>query len=151
MEWTVYDIPAILQQGREIALDRGETGLCFTDFLADAAGCDVFLASGSLHYWEQSISDLLRQLECRPRHLIVNRSPFRESGPSFATVQVTHQYCVPCLVRSIADVEAEFADNGYDLIDRWTAAELFLSLPLHPGYSVAAYSGLYFRRRSRSV
>lgn len=150
IEWTVFDIPAVVKQGEAIARDRNDTSIRFTDQLSDAAGCNVFLASGSLHYWESSVSDLLQRLDCCPEHIFINRSPLRQSGPSFATIQETNEYCVPCIVRNIDDVVTEFADHGYDLADQWTASELFIDLPLHPDYSVSSYSGLYFINRSRS-
>lgn len=147
MRWTVFDIPAILERGRAIALERQAKGIAFTGDLTQAAGCDVFLASGSLHYWEGSITDLLEKINIRPAHILVNRSPMREHGPPFMTVQVTDHYSVPCLVRNINDVISEFGRHGYELIDRWSALELSIDLPLQPEFSIPAYSGLYFRLR----
>jgi hypothetical protein len=40
---------------------------------------------------------------------------------------------------------ADFAAMGYVMVDRWSALELGLRLPLFPEWSVGAYSGFYFR------
>src|SRR5208282_5635484 len=49
--WNVFDLPVVMDRGREIAAERGATGLRFANSVEEAADCDVLLVSGALHYW----------------------------------------------------------------------------------------------------
>src|SRR5687767_3370210 len=82
-EWIVMDLPDVVATGMDVARERGAQGLRFSASLSDSRGCDVFLASGAFHYWEQTIRDLAEQTEGLPDHFIINRSPFREKGDAF--------------------------------------------------------------------
>lgn len=144
LDWTVYDIPEIVDRGRALAARRHETALHFTGDLRLPADTRVLLASGSLHYWEDSIARWFAALGHRPRHVIINRSPLCAGRAPFCTVQVTEQFCVPCLVRNVDELIAHFAREGYRLADRWKAAELSIAFPLRPHYEVPAYTGLHF-------
>ncbi len=144
--WTVYDLPSVVARGRSIARESNDDKICFTDSLETIDDCDIMLASGSLHYWEGTVGDLLRQVGCAPNHIIVNRCPLRDSGPQYATIQETSNYCVPCWVRNRDDVVRDFARHGYEPIDSWSVRELSLPMPFHPGYGVEFYTGIYFRK-----
>src|ERR1700676_1667468 len=52
LRWNLYDLPEQMQMGREVAAQRHEVRLQFTNRLEDASGVDLFIASGSLHYFE---------------------------------------------------------------------------------------------------
>ena len=145
LTWTVCDLPNVIEEGRRIAAERHASGLRFTPSLGDADDTDVLLVSGALHYWEQSVRRFLEQFRELPPHIILNRTPVRESGPAFVTVQRTESYAVPCLVRNAPEMISEFAAMGYDMVDRWKALELALTLPLFPDRSIPYYSGFYFR------
>jgi putative methyltransferase (TIGR04325 family) len=143
--WTVFDLPKVIDEGRRIAAERHASSLRFTSSLNDCDGADVLLVSGAFHYWEQSVRQFLEEFRELPRHIILNRTPVRESGPAFITVQRTDSYAVPCLVRNAAEMIAEFAASDYVVVDQWKAFELALTLPLFPERSVPHYSGFYFR------
>jgi putative methyltransferase (TIGR04325 family) len=146
LQWIVFDLPAIRQEGRRLAEERNASDLRFAESAAEARSSDILLVSGAFHYWEKSIAEFLRQFPTPPAHVILNRTPLHGSRPAFVTVQETSSYAVPCVVRNAGQLVEEFAAVGYRLMDRWPALELSLRMPLFPRYSVPHYSGLYFRR-----
>lgn len=144
--WTVQDLQQVILQ----VCDRHHPGgdppnLKFTTRLRDGVDSNVFLAAGSLHYWEKSIADLLAELGTRPRHFIVNRSPMPGDGSSFCTVQEGAYWAVACRVRSLADLQAEMETEGYELVDVWIDSEKKLTFPWLPACS-CPYRGCYFRK-----
>jgi len=144
--WNVFDLPVVMDRGREIAAERGATGLRFANCVEEAADCDVLLVSGALHYWENSVEAFLDQFPRQLRHVILNRTPVHDEQPSFFTVQRTEWCAVPCIVRNAAEIVDAFSARGYTMVDRWPALELSLKLPLFPRRTVPHYSGFYFRR-----
>lgn len=144
-EWIVMDLPEVVAIGSEFAAERGAHGLRFSTSLLDARRCDVFLASGSLHYWERSVRDLADQSGGLPEHVIINRSPFRENGESFISIQHGNGWAIPFIARNAADIEHEFEELGYRCIDRWRVLEKTFSLPLLPRHQ-SPYLGFYFRQ-----
>jgi putative methyltransferase (TIGR04325 family) len=146
IEWEVFDIPSVLEEGRKIASERKARELRFADSPAAFKSEQILLISGAFHYWEQDVPAFLRQFRNPPRHIIVNRSPMHETESSFITVQRTATCAFPCKVWNSSELASAFAAEGYQMIDRWRAMELSLKLPLFPQLSVPFYSGLYFSR-----
>jgi putative methyltransferase (TIGR04325 family) len=144
-DWIVYDLPRTIESGSRIAASRGEARLTFTNDLRDGKGADVLLASGSFHYWEDSVAKFLRQFERRPNHVLVNRTPFRLKGSTFYGVQAMASYAVAAIIRNRDDVIKAFEEDGYELADSWTVPDRVFRLPLFPDYAVE-YFGMYFRR-----
>lgn len=150
LDWTVVDLAAVTSVGLRLARERNVSELRFVNSLKEAADHpDVLLASGSLHYWEESIASWLNALPKLPRHVIVNRSPVHEMHPTFITVQQTATYAVPCVVHNRAELIEAFAEQGYSLVDAWAAPELSLTFTFFPALSVDQYSGFYFRLNDR--
>ena len=143
--WTVYDLPHKRPFGEKLAADRNETRIRFGDRLAEASGADVFIASGSLHYFEQSLDELLRTLEVQPPHVFVNRTPF-STGPSLITVQDNRSYLVPCTLHSRSELISGMAHLGYQLVSEWPVHERKLCVPLYPDLTAHTYEGFYFRK-----
>jgi putative methyltransferase (TIGR04325 family) len=113
--------------------------------MQEAGHHDVFLASGAIHYWEGSISELARQHGGLPDHVIINRSPFRLQGGAFVTLQAGSDWAVPCLVRNFGEMVDEFGALGFRLVDRWQVHEKSLRFTLLPDYE-ATYEGAYLSR-----
>jgi putative methyltransferase (TIGR04325 family) len=147
-QWTVMDLRDVIA-GRDVAREQRASALRFTSSLRDCADCNVFLAAGSLHYWEHSIAELADALGGLPQHVFINRSPTRQKGQSFVSIQKGAHWAVPCIVRSSKDLEKEFAQLGYEVVDHWPVLEKALEFPLLPEH-VAPYAGYYFRRRSQA-
>lgn len=144
--WTVYDLPMKKPLGEKLAAQRGETRIRFANSVAEANGADVFIASGSLHYFEQPLHEILRALERLPDHVFVNRSPTSVDA-DVITVQDNRSYLVPCKLHSRANVIAGMQALGYQLRSEWPVHELRLLVPTHPDLSARTYSGFYFRRK----
>lgn len=128
-------------------MERNAEGLRFASAATEFRDDQVLLASGSLHYWEGTIAGFLEQFPVLPRDIIVNRSPVSEKHGGVVVVQRTATCAFPCIVRNADEMVAEFAALGYSLVDRWSAPELRLPLPLFPEHSVPHYSGFYLRHQ----
>ena len=144
--WTVYDLPVKKPVGEKLAAQRGETRIRFCDTLAEASGCDVLIASGSLHYFEEPLHRMLASLELPPKHVFINRTPF-SNGPDLITVQDSRSYLVPCKFHSRISLINGMHALGYELQSEWPVYERRLPVPTHPDICPRTYSGFYFRRK----
>jgi putative methyltransferase (TIGR04325 family) len=144
--WMVYDLPVKKPLGERLAAQRAESRLRFCDTLDEANGCDVFIISGSLHYFERPLDQILATLKDLPKHVFVNRSPF-SLGPDFITVQDSRSYLVPCKFHSRTALINGMHALGYELQSEWPVYERRLPVPTHPDLSPRTYSGFYFRRK----
>jgi len=146
LTWTVYDLPVKKPLGEKLAAQRSESRIRFAESIAEASGSDVFIASGSLHYFEQPLHEMLRALAELPTHVFVNRSPC-SSGASLITVQDNRSYLVPCKLHSRQELIEGLGTLGYALQAEWPVHERRLSLPTHPDLCDRTYSGFYFKKR----
>jgi len=147
LEWTVYDLPEITKIGAAHAEKSGETRLKFVDEPSFITAPDLFLASGSLHYFPESLADILSHFPTPPKYVLVNRTPMTD-GNEFATVQDAGSFWVPCLVRNKDDLLSSMDALGYQCMDHWEAAELSLPIPFRSKESVTNYTGAFFVRQS---
>ena len=145
LRWIVCEVPAVAHAGEKIALEQNEDRLRFTSHIERADGCNCLLASGSLQYIEPSIKDLLKRLARQPRHLIINRIPLHSSLECI-TLQNIRWAVSPYRVFQRDAFIAECESLGYTLIDAWNVPDHSCWIPFYPEFSVATYSGLYFRR-----
>jgi putative methyltransferase (TIGR04325 family) len=145
VEWRVYDIPAMTLLGEALARERQESHLRFTNDLTALAEADLVLASGSLHYFEESMARMLARTGNRPKHVLINRTPLLEGRRSAITVQDGGAYLTACKMHSRDALRRDMQALGYQCIDEWTAPELALKIPCRPELSIPCYSGLYFR------
>lgn len=151
MRWLVYDVPAIVKVGAELACERPSEGLAFTSELAAGAGCSIFLAAGALQYVEDSLTTVLQKLGGPlPRHLILNKMPVYD-GESFVTVQSTGRAFHPYRIYNRAELVAEVAALGYRVVDDWSNREAHCEIPFTQGRDIDAYSGYYFVRDALSA
>jgi putative methyltransferase (TIGR04325 family) len=144
--WTVYDLPETREAGRRLADERKESRLRFASCLDEADNADLFIACGSLHYFEESLPDMIAKLKHKPPYVLINRAPMVEGGASFATVQDGRSYLLPCVVHSREELLKGFRSQGYGLVDEWRAPEHSLMVPGYPDRSVPAYFGMFLRR-----
>ena len=148
-QWTVVDLPEVTAQATA-ALKNGHSALSFTPNLKSSSGYNVFLATGSLHYWESTLAELAASIGTFPDHFIINRSPIRSHGAPFVAIQSPGEWAVPCLVRTQEQIEAELHGLGFELRDVWDVPEKTLLLPYFPGHTTN-YRGLYFSRLDQST
>jgi putative methyltransferase (TIGR04325 family) len=144
LRWTVNDVPYVNQLGRDIAAKRGETQLFFTDNQLDGNGCDIYLTTGALQFFEGPFSDILNKLKDKPRHIVINRIPMTEDE-TFFTLQHTDYSVVPYRIANIPQFIAEVEGLGYKLIDQWKL-DRFCDIILRPDKYVRNYYGFYFAR-----
>lgn len=143
ISWKVYDLPELRQAGQKIAAERGEARLRYVGGLDELETADLFLASGSLHYFESSLPELLAQANCLPTRVIVNRTPF-SSAEDLITIQDNGSFLVPCKLHNKQKFINGMAALGYKLRGSWPVAERALYVPLHPDCSSSTYFGFYF-------
>jgi putative methyltransferase (TIGR04325 family) len=133
-----------LELGRQLARERGEKRLRFTDDLEALDGHDVLLVSGALHYVESPLPDVLRRLSRKPNHVFINRTPMT-SVKSVVTVQDAGDSLFACKIIHRPELIAGMEKVGYLLVDQWSVPELSVHIPFYPEYSVSEYTGLYFQ------
>ena len=143
ISWKVYDLPELREAGQNIAVERGESRLRYVDGLDALDPADLFLASGSLHYFESSLPELLAQAKCLPKRVIVNRTPL-SSAEDLITIQDNGTFLVPCKLHNKRKFLEGMAALGDKLRGSWPVAERALYVPLHPDCSSSTYFGFYF-------
>jgi putative methyltransferase (TIGR04325 family) len=146
LTWVVFDLPETRETGEELAAERGEGRLRFSDSLHDAEGADLFIACGSIHYFAEPLPAVIAGLADKPPYVLVNRSPIAARGAAFAAVQDGGSYLLPCIVHPHAALVDGFGAIGYDIVDEWWAPEHSLMMPGYPEQSVPVYSGMFLRR-----
>ncbi len=147
LRWLVHDMPAIVKVGAELAAERPSEGLEFTSDIADARGCTVFMAAGSMQYVDLSLTELLAKVGSHPKHLIVNKLPVYD-GESFVTVQSTGRAFHAYRIYNRAELVTEAAALGYRVVDDWMNREQHCEIPFTRDRDIDAYSGYYFVRDS---
>ncbi|MGB6387217.1 MAG: TIGR04325 family methyltransferase [Terriglobales bacterium] len=145
LRWVVCEVPSVADAGQKIAFEQNEERLHFTSQIEQADGSNCLLASGSLQYIETSIVDLLKRLTRPPRHLIVNRIPLHSSRECI-TLQNIRWAVSPYRVFQRDSFIAECESLGYTVIDAWNVPDHSCWIPFYPEFSLASYSGLYFRK-----
>jgi len=141
--WMVYDLPSKKPIGEKLAAQRNEHRIRYVNAISAASGADLFIASGSLHYFEEPLDQMLSQLDELPRHVVVNRTPCSE-GEDIITVQDNRSYLCPCKLPGRTKLIAGMQKLGYELRVSWPIHERKLWVPLHPEWSRSYYSGFYF-------
>jgi putative methyltransferase (TIGR04325 family) len=145
LQWVVCEVPAVTLAGDKIASERKEERLHFVSRIEAADGCNCLLASGSLQYMDGSLTDLLKQLQQQPRHLIINRIPLH-SQRQCITLQNVRWAVSPYRVFQRDAFVSALEAFGYTLIDAWSVLDHDCWIPFYPEFSVPTYSGLYFRK-----
>ena len=144
----MYDLPKNLEVGARLAKEKREGRLRFTGNFADAEETDLFIASGSLHYFDKPLFSIIAELKKKPTYVLVNRTPFT-AAPTLATVQDGGgDKLFSCMVYNRDEMIKGFEQLGYATVDVWQAAELSLIIPGYPDRSAMSYSGMFFRQKN---
>jgi len=141
--WIIHDLPMNKEPALAFAKVKKEIRVAFTDEFSTASGTDLFIVVGALHYFEPTLSDLMRTLNKLPKHVIINRTPFSH-GDDIVTVQDYGDSVFPCKLHSVTKLVSGMQDLGYELIASWPVHERKLNIPLCPEY-IEPYFGFYFR------
>jgi putative methyltransferase (TIGR04325 family) len=142
LQWTVCDVPAVVERGRKIAAKRAPEGqLRFTTEYADVLGTDILFASGAIQYLPMSLESWLGPLAKKPRWILLNTSAIHPHHSFFTLNSIGNAYC-PYRVTSEAHLAQQMQALNYKAIDAWkTPGKGRLDLPAQPEYSIEAYSG----------
>ncbi|QGZ60775.1 methyltransferase, TIGR04325 family [Paraburkholderia acidisoli] len=143
--WTVYDLPENISRGRTLASDRDARNLSFTDDFSNIGEVDLFIASGSLHYFSKPLPELIASIAHRPQYILINRTPLID-GSDFAVVQDVGHIRVACMLYNRAKLIDDFRRLGYGVLGEWRAPEFGIPVPDHPSANVIAYTGLWLER-----
>jgi len=149
LKWIVCDVPEICRAGLKIAQEKKQPQLSFTTELGDVDGLEILLAAGALQVIETPISSILGQLERKPLHILINRTPLSD-GASFFSVQDFGTVVSPYHVFNRGEFVDSILQQGYELVDSWPIAEPLCGsfvVRFHSEKSLHSYSGLYFRLR----
>jgi putative methyltransferase (TIGR04325 family) len=140
--WIVYDLPAMVAQGRRRAAEEELTGIAFVDDLSAVGRADIFLASGLLQYLDRPFSQLLQEVGRLPQHLLVNKLALRD-GPTVVTLENFGNAFVPYQIRARAPFFAELESLGYRIADEWEIPSLSHIIPTHPELGASQSIGFY--------
>jgi putative methyltransferase (TIGR04325 family) len=149
LEWNVFDVPAVLEAGRKVAIREGEKskGLRFVSTWPEVGPCELFISTGSLQLIEDTLPSMLQRLPRLPDHILINRIPvwdreavvvINDMGFSFAPYNIFNKQ------QWVASVE----QLGYKLVDDWPCPESTLTIQFHPRLRLNAYRGFYFKRQT---
>ncbi len=151
VDWTVYDLPSIVQAGRGFQQSgKLPAALRFEDDLAAVPECDLVLASGLLQYLDVPLAQMLNSMPRRPRFLLLNKVALRD-GPSLVTLEQIGSARVPYQIRNRVEFLAELEALGYVLRDEWEISELSHTIRTHPWHGASQSWGGLLELRSDAV
>lgn len=144
--WHVIEVPAIAERGSALASRRNAANLLFSTDFAALPKCDVFLSAGCIQYMENSVPGLLTAFAEKPENIIINKIPLTK-GRAFWTLQSLGGSACPYQIFNEEDFLRYFADQGYDIADRWAVAELSCEIPFFSRRHIPEFAGIYFKKR----
>ncbi len=146
LQWTIYDVPAVVEAGAKLAKEKERSQLSFTTSFDRAQESTLLLAFGSLQFPEQSFAEFLRPLPQRPRHILLNKLPL-SSQPSFYTLHNMGPALAPYRIANREEFLQSMSDLNYELVDSWENPEFGCYIPFYPDHSVRAFSGMYLHQK----
>jgi putative methyltransferase (TIGR04325 family) len=148
LKWTVQDVPAVVEQGKKIAIEKDRDGyLSFANNFQEADGCDVLMAQGSLQYLPDTLAERLQKLSVLPKHLILNLTPLHDRLSYFTLQSIGAAFC-PYRITAILDFTKSFEALGYKMIDHWNNPDKSCPIPFYAEHSLDGYHGFYFRQEN---
>jgi putative methyltransferase (TIGR04325 family) len=152
LQWRVHELPAFIQEGRDLARTRGADALHFaSDWPADWLGSDIWIAAGVLEFMEtDSVTSLLARAGRQPRHLLLNKLPLSEGAAFVSTQNIGFGSYVPHHVFNRQAFIAAIEAHGYELVDAWEVPERNFGSLGFAEDAFDAYSGLYFRLKAKA-
>lgn len=147
--WFVYDVPAVVEEGRRRASSTSTEGLAFESDLSRVPPVDVLIAAGSLQYVEDSAAEWLARVGGEPQTIIVSTTPFHPSREFVTLNNMGTAYC-PYKVRRYAPFLDQLRDAGYEVIEEWHHPGKQCHVPFHVGPWEVTYRGAILERRPSS-
>jgi putative methyltransferase (TIGR04325 family) len=147
LRWTICEVPETVRMGRDIARERNEVQLTFTDQREISGVADIYATFGAIQYIEEPFSEIIGSLSAKPRHILINRVPFSE-GSSFITLQNNGSWFSPYKVVNKDEFIKSMQAIDYDLVDEWEVSRSDGGFHMLPGSPNPSYRGMYFRLKS---
>ncbi len=145
INWTTYDLPAVVARGRRIASEKNASRLTFSDHVSDLeTGYDMLFASGSFQYLENPIDLLLGNLQNKPKYILINMVPLHDSE-SYATLQNIGTAFCPYKIFERGSFLKQLESYGYALVSEWKSLEKVCIIPFHHGRSIHGYTGMLLK------
>lgn len=144
LSWTVSELPAAVEKGRQVAGARQAHRLGFVTGLDLADTPDLLLTMGTLQYMPETLSELTSALPGYPENIIVHKIPTTD-GPAFWTIQNLGAAQVPYFVHNRIELIESMVDIGYTLTDSCNTLRS-IRIPFHADHDVIHYSGFFFQR-----
>lgn len=141
LRWTVQDVPAMVEHGRRLAQERGDTQrLAFTDRFDDGEGVDLLFASGVLQYLPQTLGEMLAGWRRLPRRIVINTTAVHPQHEFFTVNSLGTAFC-PYRIQTQASLVRGLTALGYRLRETWINPDKPMAIPFRPDYSLRHYSG----------
>jgi len=145
LNWLVCDVEEVTLEGVRLADRKGINNLEFTTDIKNGDGRDVFFASGSLQYMENSLAVMIADYKKLPEHIIVNLLPVHEHDEFYTLQNIGFAFCPYHIFKTQVFVDA-ILDLGYEMVDQWGNPEKTCEIPFHNHHSLDSYNGFYFSK-----
>lgn len=140
--WVVYDVPAVVEQGRKYAAERGDSRIEFVTTIEKLNYYDVFFASGSPQYSPDFFADL--NFECMPRFVLLNMVPCTNDDEIYTLNNIGTAFCVYHIFNK-REFEKKFMNAGYSIVAHWHNEGKICDLS-YSTRSEAAYYGWFLKK-----
>jgi putative methyltransferase (TIGR04325 family) len=145
LNWTTYDVPAVVSRGRQLAADKKVVNLKFSDNLKDLEnGFDLFFVSGSFQYIENPIDLVFKGLKNKPKYVLINMMTLHETLTTVTIQNIGTAFC-PYKIFQKSTFLKQLKDYGYESIAEWKNAEKYCEIPFHKNESLYGYTGLLLK------
>lgn len=148
LRWCVQDVPAMVAEGRRLAVERGDSHvLSFTERFDDGQGHDLLFASGVLQYLPHTLGDLLSPWPAQrlPRRIVINTAALHPETSYFTVNSIGTAFC-PYRVQTQAELVRGLVALGYKPRESWANLGKTLDIPFRPDLSLSQYGGLCLDR-----
>ncbi|RZJ53380.1 MAG: methyltransferase, TIGR04325 family, partial [Flavobacterium sp.] len=145
LNWTTYDVPAVVARGRQLAANKKVQNLQFSDDLKDLErGFDLFFASGSFQYLENPIDLVFKGLNNKPKFVLINMMTLHDTLTTVTIQSIGTAFCPYKLFQKESFLR-QFQAYGYELSAEWKNAEKQCEIPFHEKESLYGYTGLLLK------
>lgn len=141
--WTVHDMPAVMQEGQNFATQQNEKNIHFCENINGFDGFDILFCSGSLQYIDYNLGENLKQVNSKPKHILISIPLFEKE--TIYTINHIGTAATVYILRNRNEFINGILEAGYELVDDWRNEAKKCELPFNEEYSIYGYSGLYFK------
>jgi putative methyltransferase (TIGR04325 family) len=142
-EWTVAEVPKIVESGRALAENKGAAGqLAFIPSSETLPAADILYSGGALQYDPLGVPGILERCAAVAPHILLNKLPLTE-GRSYWTTQNIGTAIAPYRIFNRREFLDYFSSWGYKVVDEWKVFSISVDVPFHPEICVPQLSGMY--------